>query len=584
MLAGTVLDGVSLSGANLFGADLAGASLRCTDLFGANLFGANLPGATMDGADLRRANLASADISGASLRYATPADDDCQGAPLFEPTTRFNQADLSGTTFGLDQSLLAANPAQVDQLIGERAVDLHGVNLAGAIMNGTDLIGANLQGASLVGAVLLESDFTRADLTGANALGAIFGTGTTLAGATFVEAQLQSAIFVGVSSYAGAIFDRANLTGASMAAADLGCQELDRDTGACRPRLDGASRPMVCPSFRDAQMQGINLLRANLAGVDFGSDLEPLNGPRTVLENANLFDADLSCTDLTETSMLGAQLTRAAITHAIFHLTSLELADLTGVDFSGLTLTDVDLSHTNPLVAASWEGTVFEGETVCANEKSVNDESNGGGDEKVGTCFHPIFDGSLLIDSQADADAHRDISGVNGDLVIAAATSVTLDFYGLRSIRGDLLVLNTGLTHFGAMPRLHTVTGSVRFEGNPVLVSIGALGTPDGDPEGAGAPLRIGRDLNILTNGALTNVDGLSGVTSIGGYLKIQDNTALPNLDGLSGLTSIGGDLTIHMNLELPTCQAENLVTTIGEENIGGPILISGNDDTATCQ
>jgi hypothetical protein len=57
----------------------------------------------------------------------------------------------------------------------------------------------------------------------------------------------------------------------------------------------------------------------------------------------------------------------------------------------------------------------------------------------------------------------------------------------------------------------------------------------------------------------LTNLDGLSSLTSIGGNLEIYDNDALTNLDGLSNLTSIGGKLHIDDNDALITLNMDSL-------------------------
>lgn len=45
--------------------------------------------------------------------------------------------------------------------------------------------------------------------------------------------------------------------------------------------------------------------------------------------------------------------------------------------------------------------------------------------------------------------------------------------------------------------------------------------------------------------GNITNLNGLSGITSIGGFLAVQANMALTNLDGLSALTSVADFLGI---------------------------------------
>jgi hypothetical protein len=68
----------------------------------------------------------------------------------------------------------------------------------------------------------------------------------------------------------------------------------------------------------------------------------------------------------------------------------------------------------------------------------------------------------------------------------------------------------------------------------------------------------IGDNLLITGNGALTNLTGLENLTSIGDYdyfigfgwgnLEITDNQSLTNLTGLEGLASIGGDIIIYGN------------------------------------
>jgi len=78
----------------------------------------------------------------------------------------------------------------------------------------------------------------------------------------------------------------------------------------------------------------------------------------------------------------------------------------------------------------------------------------------------------------------------------------------------------------------------------------------------------IGGDLSILNNNALTNLDGLSKLTSVGD-VWLQFNP-LTNIAGLSGLTSIG-DLGI----------TDSEITTLGAlsslETIGGDLYIAEN-------
>lgn len=84
----------------------------------------------------------------------------------------------------------------------------------------------------------------------------------------------------------------------------------------------------------------------------------------------------------------------------------------------------------------------------------------------------------------------------------------------------------------------------------------------------------------VIINGEnITNLNGLSVLTSIGGYLMIGDrdtgNTNLINLTGLEGLTSIGGDLYIAGNLALISVTGlDNLAFINGSFFLGIPGML----------
>ena len=63
----------------------------------------------------------------------------------------------------------------------------------------------------------------------------------------------------------------------------------------------------------------------------------------------------------------------------------------------------------------------------------------------------------------------------------------------------------------------------------------------------------------------------------IGERLLIRDNDILTNLDALHGVTAVEGEFTITDNAALPTSEANALLDAIGEENVIGPVTISGN-------
>ena len=87
--------------------------------------------------------------------------------------------------------------------------------------------------------------------------------------------------------------------------------------------------------------------------------------------------------------------------------------------------------------------------------------------------------------------------------------------------------------------------------------------------------------MNINNNDALTNLDGLGGITSVGLNLVIIGNLALTNLDGLSGITLMGDEFKIYENDALPDCDVCDLLDQITTT----PTLIDVHDnvdDTCT--
>ena len=79
----------------------------------------------------------------------------------------------------------------------------------------------------------------------------------------------------------------------------------------------------------------------------------------------------------------------------------------------------------------------------------------------------------------------------------------------------------------------------------------------------------IGSDLTIYMNEALTDLTGLEGLTFVGGDLTINGNLYMTSLTGLDNLTSIGGSLRIYWN--------DSLTSLTGLENltsVGGSLVI----------
>jgi hypothetical protein len=85
---------------------------------------------------------------------------------------------------------------------------------------------------------------------------------------------------------------------------------------------------------------------------------------------------------------------------------------------------------------------------------------------------------------------------------------------------------------------------------------------------------------NRFGNATITNLNGLSNLTSIGGYLVIGDTdqtTDLINLNGLNNVTTIGGWLDISGNSNLISLDGLESLTSVGSSFLLGSEWLTGN-------
>ena len=88
-----------------------------------------------------------------------------------------------------------------------------------------------------------------------------------------------------------------------------------------------------------------------------------------------------------------------------------------------------------------------------------------------------------------------------------------------------------------ASQRSRPSAGIFKLQVNPQLTNVAGLSNVTS----------IDRSLKILVNGQLASLNGLASLTTVGGGLdgiEINGNVSLTNLDGLSGLTSAGSSLS----------------------------------------
>ena len=190
-----------------------------------------------------------------------------------------------------------------------RIVELVGVDLSGARLNGVDLNGIRLSDANLRGANLNGARLCDANLSGAN-----------LSGTYLNDADLR-----------GADLSKANLN-----EANLGWSVL---SGPARSRIFLGPSNMSRANMSGANLSGTNLRGANLNGTK-------LSGAN--LSGANLNGANLSGTDLSDTDLSTLNLSNANMSGA-----NLSGANLRGVNLSGVKgLTDEQLAEVKSLESA----------------------------------------------------------------------------------------------------------------------------------------------------------------------------------------------------------------------------------------
>jgi len=136
------------------------------------------------------------------------------------------------------------------------------------------------------------------------------------------------------------------------------------------------------------------------------------------------------------------------------------------------------------------------------------------------------------------------------------------DFPNCTEINGNLRIGTTlagsptNITDISGLSNLTTLNSNLIIWRNPNLSSLNGLQNITS----------IGASININDNNSLTSFDGLQNVTSIGSNLLIDNNFFLESLDGLQGITEIPGRVYLSNNIRLTDISAMGNITNIGGE------------------
>ena len=120
-------------------------------------------------------------------------------------------------------------------------------------------------------------------------------------------------------------------------------------------------------------------------------------------------------------------------------------------------------------------------------------------------------------------------------------------------IEGDVTINGDDITNLNGLSALTSIAGKLSIAENYYLTSLTGLDNLTS----------IGGDFWIYQNSALTSLTGLDGLTSIGGGLDIGYNYAMTSLTGLDNLTYVGGGLGIVDNQALTSLTGLEGLTSI---------------------
>lgn len=241
-------------------------------------------------------------------------------------------------------------------------VNLQGITLRHAHLEGADLSNANLIGATLFGNFMDHTNLSNADLRNA-----------TLIGAKLSKANMQ-----------GASLKEAHIKGVNLQEADL------RKTDLSNAGLDNVymfkvdlryanlsfSRFTNNCTLTDANLQGTNLnsailLNVNISNVDFqGANLTNIGLYRANLTRVNLRDINLTNAKLVEAKLDQANLQGTNLTNANLQDADLFNANLRGAKLDRTNLQGANLSNAD-LTEASLMNVYFNSESLLDNTKLI---------------------------------------------------------------------------------------------------------------------------------------------------------------------------------------------------------------------
>jgi hypothetical protein len=142
----------------------------------------------------------------------------------------------------------------------------------------------------------------------------------------------------------------------------------------------------------------------------------------------------------------------------------------------------------------------------------------------------------------------------------ASIDNFSTNHSGCTVIDGTVAIGGADITNLDGISSITSINGKFNIDNNPLLSNISGI-------EGI---VNVGGDINIENNPMLTDLHGLHNLSSIRGSLRIVNNNMLVNIEALSKITVVNGFLSVGGNPLLATISGlENITTINGALSIG---------------
>jgi hypothetical protein len=153
-----------------------------------------------------------------------------------------------------------------------------------------------------------------------------------------------------------------------------------------------------------------------------------------------------------------------------------------------------------------------------------------------------------------------------GNITFSSQTNIDnfpIDYPGCATISGNLTIQSNNITNLNGLSSITSITGNLRFNNADMLSDISGLSNLT----------MVGLDFRILNCASITSLSGLTSLASVGGDFNIASNPNLTSLAGVTSLSSVGGDFILNGNSSLTLLQnSQNTVT------VSGNITLNSND------